>query len=437
MYQQNATQKVDSIIAENPDMSLDELLAAKKINQDQKAQAQKKPSLQASLSQLEEQVSQFKQFEEDFQKQLAAEKAALAASHKAELDEVRAAAVEETRAAEKELSREKLLVLSKFLRAAAAKRQNGEDTSPENRAFEGALLLVYGGEQQAVLAMEKLIEGSDEKVPTVDQVPSELTCKSGPTLLGILLPSRSADIGAVKQVKDLGYEYAPYAAEEAWAEDVAQADAIPPEADAASASAPTQTDPTIAHASLTEIEAEAQQPANGYGDHVETSQVPSASAIDLGAANDAAAYNADSPDLETKLEGSEEWVNIKERDPAETDTGLAATPGAMNSTQSWAEDVPTATPETTTTAPAPSGPTGDGFHEVQHRGGRGRGGGQGDNRGGFRGGRGSFQGDRRNDGEYRGGRGGGYRGNRGGEGGYRGRGRGGFRGGGRGRAEAA
>lgn len=71
---QNATQRVDSIVAENPDQNLDQLLAARKINPDQKAQAQKKPSLQASLAQLEEQVAQYKQFDEDYQKRLAAEK---------------------------------------------------------------------------------------------------------------------------------------------------------------------------------------------------------------------------------------------------------------------------------------------------------------------------------------------------------------------------
>ena len=75
-------------------------------------------------------------------------------------------------------SKEDLLILSKFLRAAAAKSQGGDETSPENRAFEGALLLVYGGEASAVTAMEKLISGSDEVVPTVDGTLSEFTCKS-------------------------------------------------------------------------------------------------------------------------------------------------------------------------------------------------------------------------------------------------------------------
>lgn len=177
-YIQNATQKVDSIIAENPDLSLDELLSSRKINPDQKVQAQKKPALQASLAQHEEQIAQYKQFDEDYQKRISAEKAALETSHKEELEKVKEAATLEAKEESKKEANENLLVLSKFLRAAAAKRQGGDETSAENRAFEGALLLIYGGEVSAVEAMDKLIAGSDEKVPTVDQIPSEFTCKS-------------------------------------------------------------------------------------------------------------------------------------------------------------------------------------------------------------------------------------------------------------------
>ena len=177
-HSQNATQKVDSIIAENPDLSLDELLSSRKINVDQKVQAQKKPSLQAFLVQQEEQIAQYKQFDEDYQRHVATEKAALLASHQKELEQVREAAISEANDASKKEAKENLLVLSKFLRAAAAKRQGGDETSAENRAFEGALLLIYGGETNAVEAMEKLIAGNDEKVPTVDSVPSEFTCKS-------------------------------------------------------------------------------------------------------------------------------------------------------------------------------------------------------------------------------------------------------------------
>lgn len=116
-----------------------------------------------------------------------AEKSTLEAAHTDELQKVKEAAVAEAVAEGKKEAKENLLVLSKFLRAAAAKRQGGEETSPENRAFEGALLLVYGGEVGAVVAMESLIAGSGEKVLTVDQTPSDFTCR----FLGLRLAHNS------------------------------------------------------------------------------------------------------------------------------------------------------------------------------------------------------------------------------------------------------
>ncbi|KAI4261916.1 MAG: hypothetical protein L6R42_002897 [Xanthoria sp. 1 TBL-2021] len=297
----NATQRVDSIVAENPDQTLDQLLAARKINPDQKAQAQKKPSLQASLAQLEEQVAQYKQFDEDYQKRLATEKVALETSHKDELEKVKEAAIAEAKAESAKEAKDNLLVLSKFLRAAAAKRQGGDETSPENRAFEGALLLVYGGEAGAVAAMESLIAGSDEKVPTVDQVPSDYT---------------------YKQVRDLAFEYAPYAAEEAWAEDVAQSEPAPPAAEESTNE--VITDPTVANAGMTELDSAAEPASNGVAHHVDTPSVPDASNIDAGAANAAGA----DPGWEAKLSestqsGPDGWVEVA-RDPAETETALRA-----------------------------------------------------------------------------------------------------------------
>lgn len=419
---QNATQKVDSIIAENPNQTLEELLAARKINQDQKTQAQKKPALQASLAQLEEQVAQYKQFDEDYQKRLASEKAALETSHKEELDKVKDAAISAAKAESAKEAKDNLLVLSKFLRAAAAKRQGGDEASPENRAFEGALLLVYGGEAGAVAAMESLIVGSDDKVPTVDQVPSEYTCK--PDVRHLYHYRAVLTVFIDKQVRDLAFEYAPYAAEEAWAEDVAQSEPAPPPAEEPNPTGTeVGTDPTVAHAGLTELDTTDEPTTNGVIHHVDTPTVPEASNIDAGAANAAAS----DPNWEAKLSASAEsgpegWVEVA-RDPAETDTGTAATPAGMTSTQSWAEDVPadpqwnSAPTEATPGASAGS----DGFNEVR----RGRGPrAQEDNRGGGRG-RGGYRGERGGESGYRG-RGGGYRGDRGGgEGGYRGRGRGG------------
>lgn len=98
------------------------------------------------------------------------------------MQKVKDAAVAEAAVDGKKEAKDSLLVLSKFLRAAAAKRQGGDETSAENRAFEGALLLVYGGEVGAVTAMESLIAGTEDKVPTVDQTPSDFTCESYETL---------------------------------------------------------------------------------------------------------------------------------------------------------------------------------------------------------------------------------------------------------------
>lgn len=100
------------------------------------------------------------------------------AVHREELEKVKEVTTAEALEQGKKQANESLLVLSKFLRAAAAKRQNGDEYSSENRAFEGALLLVYGGEIGAVEAMEQLISGSDEKVPATDGKLSELTCES-------------------------------------------------------------------------------------------------------------------------------------------------------------------------------------------------------------------------------------------------------------------
>ena len=219
-----------------------------------------------------------------------------------------------------------------------------------------------------------------------------------------------------------------YAAEEAWVEEVAQSEPVPPTTQ--EAPPPTAIEPSSLPAELTDIDTEIQPTTNGVSSHVETPTVPEASSIDAGAANAAAEINWEAKLSASAGSGPEGWVEIP-RDPAETETGTTATPAAVTGTQSWAEDVPVEQAATVN----PSAPTAnngnDGFHEVHHNRGRGRGGFQGEYRGNR--GRGSYRGDRGGEGGYRGR--GGYRGDRGGEGGYRPRGRGGPRGQ-RGRGEA-
>lgn len=194
-------------------------------------------------------------------------------------------------------------------------------------------------------------------------------------------------------------------------EDVAQSQPAPPENEPTTVAS---TDPTVANAGLTEIDT---TPAvNGGADSADTPSAPAASAIDAGAAN-AAGGDWDKP-----RSGSDdplaESFEIVPRDPAETETPASAAP--LNSVQSWADDTPDPTTATTTSAASTNG--NDGFHEVHHnRGGRGRGGHQGEGRGGYRG-RGGPRGDYRGRGRggrgrgdgFRGGpRGGGFRGPRG------------------------
>ena len=171
--------KTDAVIAENPEKSLDELLADRKINPDQKAQAEKKPALLASLEQYESQLEHYKKFDEDSKKRLAAERETLEHTHQQELEKIKETVLTEAREMANKQVEEKLLMLSRFLRAAAAKRSDGDDTADENLAFEGALLLIYGGDQSAVQAMQKLIDGSEDIVPTVEGQPSNFTCKRG------------------------------------------------------------------------------------------------------------------------------------------------------------------------------------------------------------------------------------------------------------------
>ena len=233
------------------------------------------------------------------------------------------------------------------------------------------------------------------------------------------------------QVRDLAIEYAPYAAEEAWAEEVAKSEPVPPGIEDSSAA--LGTDPTVAHAGLTELEGQGSVAPIDSTHHVDTADVPGGSNIDVGAANTAASANWDPKASASADSGPDGWVEVP-RDLAETETGVQATPAATHGTQSWADEVQAdpmqGMPEPDYTKPPVNG---DGFSEVhRNRGGRGRGD-RGEQRGRGRGG--GFRGDR-NDG---GGRGRGYRGERRGDGGDRGRGRGGGfrtdRGGNRGRSD--
>ena len=399
MLRQAASSKADAVIADNPDVTLDDLVAAKKLNQDQKAQVLKKPALQAQLKQYEEQVIQFRKVEKDLGDRFAAEKAHLRELHQAELAATRE---EVTAEANKTLSKkldEDLLVLSQFLHAAAAKRQTAEAESEEGRAFEGALLLVYQGNNASLTTLKNLIAGSDDKVTSTLGEPLDYT---------------------FAQIKQSSIDDAPPLEETFEEEPSDNPEAPVVEADNGDMTAPV-TDPTVARAGLTELADTDTKPTamNGVPE-VEQMTSPEQSSVTAEAANAVAenSWDAQASVLTNESGTGEGWVEIP-RDPAETETGVIATPAAKHGGNSWAEEVTEVT-ETEEKASAEN----DGFEQVVHHGNRDRGRGRG--RGG------DFRGRGRGDG-FRGGRGRGDRGDGGERRGGRGRGRGdGFRGGNRG-----
>ncbi|PGG98126.1 hypothetical protein GX51_06975 [Blastomyces parvus] len=397
----NATSKVDSIIADNPGKSLDELVAEKKINADQKAQALKKPALQAAVFQIEEQINQYKQYGQYYEDRLSSQKAEIEKAHKDELNAFKEKVIAETLESAEKTFEQRLLVLSQFLRAAAAMRRSGDETSSDSRAFEGALFQVYGGTEEAVSAMVKLINGTEDIVPSVDAEPLDVP---------------------YSRVKQASLEYIPPATE-AWTEETQATES------ASAAETNAVTDPTIANAGMTELHdpslATQQTPTtNGFSSSgtphpEEMSSAPSQSAVNNEAANPIAQLKWDNQgsnmSASTTAEG---WVEVEKADVEGTQ--IATTQGApptLPISSRWADDIPV---QNTTGGATPE--PNDGFkpvvgHHARQNSGRGRGfRGRGGPRGeGFRG-RGGFRGDR---GEYRGrGRG------RGGE--YRGRGRGGY-----------
>jgi len=187
------------------------------------------------------------------------------------------------------------------------------------------------------------------------------------------------------------------------------------------------SDPTIAHAGLTEQADVQSELTNGDATEAPDHNIEHGH-IDAEAANNAAATQWDAPATASSDPISESWVSVP-RDPAETEN--VPNGASANTTQSWADEaMPAPVSVETATAAIPD----DGFKEVKsNRGGRGRGGheGRGDHEG--RGGRG--RGGRGRGGhEHRGGHEG--RGPHEGRGGG-GRGRGGFRGGREGQAQPA
>ncbi|KAI1734928.1 hypothetical protein F4680DRAFT_329352 [Xylaria scruposa] len=357
--------KTDPIVDQHKGKTLDELVEAKIINADQRAQRLKKPQLEAQLAQYEEQLAQFKKIDEEYRSRGAADKTAIEKTLTEKFEKEKADAIskltEKAAADAKKSLHDSLLALSQFLRLAAARRSEEADAGlDENMALEGVLLNVYSGDEHAVSTMLKLIEGSSETTHSV--AGDELQTTYG-------------------QVKAAATAYvAPFTAVET----------SPDTTETAPEPAATETDPTVAHAGLTEIDSTgATEPlTNGHTESTPQTGIPTNADVSDIAANAAAGADWDTNNNMASSITQEDWVQVT-RDPAETETGLTATPAAASNVQSWADDQPESPPEQ---APA-STDANDGFHQVQRNRPRGheregswRGRGRGDYRGGHRGG---------------------------------------------------
>ena len=174
-FQTNAS-KTDTILSQHAGKPLDELVTAKIINTDQKAQILKKPALKAQLAQAEEQLAQYQKVHEQYHSRAVAEKADWEKS----LVKAKADAVSDAKVGFQKSIKDNLLVLSQFLRLAAYRREEAaEPESDESQAIEGVLLAIYAGDDTAVASMLKLVEGAEDKVLSVPGEQLETTCKCG------------------------------------------------------------------------------------------------------------------------------------------------------------------------------------------------------------------------------------------------------------------
>ena len=158
------------------------MVSERKINADQKAQLLKKPSLEASRTQLKEQIEQYKKFDQEYKTAAQAEKAQFEKTFTErsvkELEEAVAAAKAEAVASAKQEQEDGLLALSQFLKLAAVRRTNEENQdSPENIALESLLVKVYTGDLTAVGFMSKIIQGPTDQVASQDGDILPVTCR--------------------------------------------------------------------------------------------------------------------------------------------------------------------------------------------------------------------------------------------------------------------
>ncbi|KAG6016534.1 hypothetical protein E4U43_003573 [Claviceps pusilla] len=357
--------KTDSILRQHVGTPLEELVISRVINTDQKVQIEKKPALQAQLTQMEQQLAQFQKVHEQYRSRAAADKAEWEKS----LEKAKEDAVSETKAGFQQSLKDSLLTLSQFLRLAAYRREEAsEPESDESQAIEGVLLAIYAGDENAVSSMLKLVQGTDDKVFSVPGEELQTT---------------------YSVVKTLATEY-----KTPLCEGTPQPDGAPPEASVTDA-APA---PAVDGEATAEI-------AAGEASTVGEQDVSANGSVTVDAASAMAESHCDT---ENGLSASQEWVDVKvphESSEAETqpDASPLSPPAATTQSKSWADDQPEQAALEPHSNPNEAH---DGFHSVprnksrQDREGSGswRGRGRGEHRG-----RGAHRGDMRGRGRGRGG----------------------------------
>ncbi len=169
--------KTHAIVKEHTGKTVDELVTLKLINADQKSQYLKKSDLEAQIADLEGQIVQHKKLQSEFRTRLAEQEKALREKFEASKAALTAEWEEKIVAASEKKLRDCLLVLSQFLRLAAARRAEDVDpTADENLALEGVLLNVYSGDEGAVSAMLKLVTGAEEQTQNTAGETLQTTC---------------------------------------------------------------------------------------------------------------------------------------------------------------------------------------------------------------------------------------------------------------------
>ena len=149
------------------------------INHDQKTQILKKPALQSQLAQFEEQLAQYQKVDEQYRVRAASDKAEAEKALEQAKEKARADATAGSKAAFDKSQRANLLLVSQFLRLAAYRREEAADPeSDESQAIEGVLMAIYTGDDGAVNAMLKLVEGTSDQILSVPGEQLQTTCTS-------------------------------------------------------------------------------------------------------------------------------------------------------------------------------------------------------------------------------------------------------------------